>query len=74
MNTATQLNPTQLHLLKMFSYTKSETTLDSMKQVLVQFYSQKLDDEMERLWDEGLWDEQKNEDILKEHLRTHRNG
>lgn len=74
MNTATQLNPTQLHLLKMFSYTKSETTLDSMKQILVQFYSQQLDDEMERLWDEGLWDEQKNEEILKEHLRTHRNG
>ena len=47
-------NPVQLHLLKMFSYAKGERALE----------------EIRKLWDEGLWDQDKNEAILKEHLRV----
>ena len=25
---------------------------------------------MDQLWEDGLWDQDKNENILKEHLRT----
>lgn len=25
---------------------------------------------MDRLWDEGIWGEEQNEAVLKEHLRT----
>ena len=35
-----------------------------------QNYARRVDDEMDRLWDEGKWDHEKNEAILQEHLRT----
>ena len=38
--------------------------------LVCKYYAQKIDEEMDRLWDEGLWDKEKNEAILKEHLRT----
>ena len=53
-------NPVQLHLLKMFSYAKDERA----------YFAQRVEEDMDKLWDEGLWDQDKNEAILKEHLRT----
>jgi hypothetical protein len=40
MDTAvkTPLNPVQLHILKMFSITKSEENLAELKEVLLDFY------------------------------------
>lgn len=38
--------------------------------LVCKYYAQKIDEEMDRLWDEGLWDNEKNEAVLKEHLRT----
>ena len=67
---ATVFNPTQLHLLKMFSYAKSEDTLLEIKQVLSAYLAQKVVDDMDALWDQGLWNQEKNEAVLKEHLRT----
>ena len=64
------LNPTQLHLLKMFSYAKTEDTLFEIKKELSAYFAQKVEEDMDRLWDEGLWDQEKNEHILNEHLRT----
>lgn len=69
MNTPT-LNPTQLYLLKMFSYAKTEKDLETLQQALTEFYAKRVDDAMDKLWEEGKWDNEKNEAILKEHLRT----
>lgn len=69
----TPLNPTQLHLLKMFSYAKDERQLDDLKAALTSYFAANIDREMDRLWDEGKWDDDKNEHILNEHLRTHYN-
>ncbi len=67
---ATVFNPVQLHLLKMFSYAKDEKSLDEIKNALSIYFAQKVEQDMDTLWDEGLWDQEKNEAVLKEHLRT----
>ncbi len=64
------LNPTQLHLLKIFSYAKSDEELEEIKKVLSTYFAQRVEADMDRLWDEGLWSQEANEAILKEHLRT----
>ncbi len=68
------LNPTQIHLLKMFSFSKSEQSLNNIKDALMHYFAKNVDDAMEQLWDEGKWDDQKNEAVLKEHLRTPYHG
>ena len=47
------LNPTQLHLLKMFSYARTESALSDLKDALTQYFADKVDEEMDKLWDEG---------------------
>ena len=69
MNNAA-LNPTQLHLLKMFSLAKTDEALFEIKKALSAYFAQKVEDDMDKLWDDGLWSQEKNEEILKEHLRT----
>ena len=63
-------NPVQLHLLKMFSYAKDERALEEIRKSLMGIRSQIVEEDMDKLWDEGLWDQDKNEAILKEHLRV----
>ena len=41
MNT-TVFTPTQIHILKMFQYTKSAEDLDELKTVLYNYYSSKM--------------------------------
>lgn len=67
---STPLNPTQLHILKMFSYAKDERQLNDLKSALANYFASTIDKEMDKLWDEGKWSDEKNEEILKEHLRT----
>ena len=49
-------NPVQLHLLKMFSYAKDERALEEIRKSLTAYFAQRVED--------------KNEAILKEHLRV----
>jgi hypothetical protein len=55
-------NATQLHLLKMFSFVKTEQTLQDLKRLLRDFYIQQVEKEA----DKYLIDDQ----LLNEHLRT----
>ena len=64
------LNPVQLYLLKMFSYAKDERALEEIRKSLTAYFAQRVEEDMDKLWDEGLWDQDKKEAILKEHLRT----
>ena len=70
---ATSLNPTQLHLLKMFSFSKTEQSLTNIKNALMHYFAQNVDDAMDALWDSGEWNDEKNEAVLNEHLRTRYN-
>ena len=55
-------NETQLHLLKMFSFTKTEQTLQDLKKLLRDFYIQQVEKEIDKY--------QIDDQILNEHLRT----
>lgn len=63
-------NPVQLHLLKMFSYAKTPSALEDIRKALSAYFAKRVEDDMDALWDSGEWDNEKNENILKEHLRT----
>lgn len=64
------LNPTQLHLLRLFSFAKNEESLNEIKMALTAYFAQKVEEDMDALWETGEWDQEKNEAVLKEHLRT----
>ncbi len=34
-------------------------------------FSKKVENDMDALWESGKWSDEKNEEILKVHLRTH---
>ena len=63
------LNPTQIHLLEMFSYCKDAESLQELKTVLADYYAKKLKDKADALWDQGVLDAEAIERIGKEHWR-----
>lgn len=67
---ATALNTTQIHLLEMFSYAKIEEALNDIKKALFEYFADKAEAEMDKLWESGKWNNEINENILNEHLRT----
>lgn len=70
MERSVGLNNAQLGVLKLLSTLKSDEEVNELKQVISTYYAQKATAEMDALWERGLWSEQKNQDVLKEHLRT----
>lgn len=64
----TIFNPTQKHLLKMFSYATTEKELDIIKDALAAYFAANVDKAMDELWDKGDWNDDKNETILTEDL------
>ncbi|MBQ8712054.1 MAG: hypothetical protein IJ551_04425 [Prevotella sp.] len=67
---ATALNPTQLHLLKLFSFNSSENYAREIQMVLTRHFQAKLDAEADRLWDEGILNQERLDDIRKEDLHA----
>ena len=70
MPIAQTLNPTQIHLLEMFSYCKDAESLQELKTVLADYYAKKLQNETNALWDQSVLDAEAIERIGKEHWRT----
>ena len=70
MEDRTILNEAQLSILRLLGRMKTPEQVDELRQVISNYYAQKATEEMDRLWDEGEWSEEKNEQVLSEHLRT----
>ncbi len=72
----TVFNPVQIHLLKMFQRKKSEADLLEVKKVLSDYYAKKLNDHLNKLWDEGILDQKRLDEInemdLHEFLRKNK--
>lgn len=47
----------------MFSFDKSQQGLDELKDVLFKYYSQKMDEALDRAWDSGLLDQKRLDEI-----------
>lgn len=64
------LTPTQLYLLKVFENDDSEETANAIQKMVVQYYQKKLDEETDRLWDEGILDQKRLDEIRHMDLHT----
>ena len=60
----------QMHLITLMSHIKSEDALDQLKDQLADFYARQVDEEMEKLWESGEWNEQKLKSLQDAHFRT----
>ena len=66
----TAFNPVQQHLLKLFAFDGSEEKLLEVKEVLTKYFSQKLDKRLNELWDSGVLNQDKLDELSTKHLRT----
>ena len=66
----TALNPTQMHLLKLFSFNNSEEYAREVQDVLTRDFQSRLDAEADRLWNEGILDQEKLDEIRKMDLHA----
>ena len=53
---------------------KTDDALFEIKKALSAYFAKKVEEDMDKLWEEGLWSQEQNENILKEHLRTPYDG
>ena len=60
------LNAAQLHFLKILQFLKTEEDLTELKQIISDYYLQKLEKNIDEYWGNGKI----TDDILNEHLRT----
>lgn len=68
----TVLNPTQQHLLKLFAFNPSEDYAMEIKRVLMDYFQSKLDQESDRLWDEGVLDQKRLDELRHKDLHLKR--
>ena len=70
---ATTLNPTQMHLLKLFSFNNSEEFASEVQMVLTRYFMKQLDEEADRLWDAGILNQATLDAIRKTDLHAQLN-
>ncbi len=70
MDSATKLNAVQLHLLELFSGEMSDKELSDIKSILKDYYAKRVDEDMDKLWEEKGWSNETVERWGKEHMRT----
>lgn len=70
MEQRTILNEAQLSILRLLGRLKSIEQVNELRQIISNYYAQKATEEKDHLWEAGEWDENENEKILNEHLRT----
>lgn len=67
---ATVLNEAQMSILRLLGSMKTVEEVDELRQVICDYYTRRVDEEVDKLWESGQWDDKKNEAVLNEHLRT----
>ncbi len=66
----TIFNEAQLQMLNMMSRIKTDEELNELRNVISYYYAQKAQKEIDSLWDVGILNQEKLDEIRKEHLRT----
>ncbi|MCD8387912.1 MAG: dephospho-CoA kinase [Bacteroidales bacterium] len=64
---STALNKAQIEVIQALSALHSDEEVYELKRVLARFFANRAQNEIERLWDEGII----NEDILKSYENAH---
>lgn len=66
---ARALTPVQEDLLKMFAFDHSDSFAIEIKKVLKTYLLHKIDEETTRLWDEGILNQERLDELRHEDLR-----
>ena len=66
----TRLSNLQMELLKLYSYNVSENELKDIQKLLSNYFSEKIDTEMDQLWENNNWNDETIESWKSEHLRS----
>ena len=66
-----KFNQAQRDVLNVVSLLKSDEDVKALRKVLIDFVNNRLQQELDKLWDSGEWSEEKLQQISKENLRTH---
>lgn len=64
----TTLNAAQLSMLRLIGNLKTVEEANELNKVICEFYARRVDEEMDKLWEEGKWSNEKIEAVLKEDL------
>ncbi len=59
----TKFNSVQIHLLQMFAVNRSKRALDELCDVLYKHYSMRMDEKLNNLWDTGVLDQKRLDEI-----------
>lgn len=71
MNTQiAQLSPAQVNILDMMSFIKTPKAIDELNEILSNYFSNRLDEEIDKLWEDGSLNENKVESFRHLHERT----
>ena len=63
-------NKAQIELLDTMASIESDEELMALKHAISEFFARRADEEMDRLWQSGEWNEQTLEDLRSAHYRT----
>ena len=66
----TVFNKAQIELLDLIAGVNSEEELNALKYVISEFFARRADEELDKLWQNGQWNEQTLEDLHNAHYRT----
>ena len=70
METEMTLHQAKMNLLRVVDCIRTIDDVQAIQQILANYYAQKAEAEMDRLWDNGTIDEQVIEQWGQEHMRT----
>ena len=70
MESIKKLSNLQLEILQLFQFDLTDEQLTEIKVMLAQYFADKLSNEMDALFDENSWGEEKIDEWGKEHMRT----
>ena len=63
-------NEAQLELLNVLADVRDEAELMALKHAISEFFARRADEEMEKLWASGDWNEQTLQELKTAHFRT----
>ncbi len=67
---AITFTPAQVQVFNLVSHIKTTAGLEKLRQQLAMFYANQIDDEMDTLWENGLFDEKRLQELRGSHFRT----
>lgn len=66
-----KFNQAQRDVLNVVSLLKSDEDVKALRKVLIDFVNNRLQQELDKLWDSDEWSEEKLQQMSKGNLRTH---